>query len=1343
MNFLRWFISFCLLSSVVNPVYAIPPPETLALLGGGIVYPGLLLIGIFTVLLKYIWVKTKLYLVWRMYLARVFSVLLILFFCLKIPFSNQWWAHNHPVSVQTIEYWQQSDSKPVFIDLRDTDSYSKAHLVGSINFPFGEGLTTYLKKNHDTRIILYCELGLRSAGPRWLEADMSLLEQALDENRLFYFPGGFHALMKLGDKTPVPIIINIPSVYANYLLKNPNFTEIKFSDAHASSQLLSDYEKITAKHGTPIINSVISGDLIADKLSQLKAPKPASGQQHQITTQDPSSAPTPSRGQALRAPSTPPRGEGGIERGSYSEAPHLFLTTLTPIEPYPLNSLVLIIFLLSVTLFILRRRELFRSLFTQPSAAYKWINVLISIMMSVVVIRLSFFTLPIPFDYFLYVNVTDLPINSGYLFLMYTFFGLIFFAHLVYPSKKRLNFLHQKLNSVFVPTKYIRVFKLPTWRELFIVGGILSVLYTFSCPLSTIFLLSLFLLVPIFVDLLLYSLIRQFKNIPMHVLNLLEQCGYVCNPAGDTFVQLNTQDELALARIKATIGKETVSLGLFSGDLLDDNKGVDDNKGDQLARFTKKYDLQEATLRSYSGIVRHLLGFFQQDLELHLDSDMNIISLRFYQNYANTRIINRHVLLKHYQILPGKINERRFTSSLFQDVFANPNPLTLDVLKLRWDKKGGCLKALHKLGLLIKYNDKTHEQFVVFSNHIYIDETFEKAIFSANRLYLWLRSKVLQITFNLGTDSVFQDYYTLILPRTQLRLTKLTEDLQKSLSERQLKRVINRALTVLCKESAMWQCYSSLLHQHSFNQLQIEAEKSSSDLSDLINQPLQVLSSLPSYYELSSESGLLDSEVELKQCSGCSYYRNAFLKTETVRTDIRQLQLKEWQLISLLLEKLREKLKLPMSLVYLTKDDFCFLPSKRTKLIDLLNYRYEVWKTQNQWHFPSSFSLQDMEQLSLNSVELQDASFIESHAIRVAGNQQIITGKAVIFQDNLMIDTLPKGSILIADNLLPDQVIACQHINGIILKKGGYLSHTSIIAREKNIPMIAQFKISDIKDNDKLMIQSGNQVTVLSNKVIEWEFLDPTATATDMGNKAHRLAMMSQKGFNLPTTLILKHNSIEKIHQLVSSEVIHDAPSQLWQVYHEELKQILNQLMLKKSSIIVRSSTNAEDSSDYSYAGIFYSQPNISTTEELVSAICAAWQNVVDRAKTIQQYSGETQLALNLILQPYIKGQFGGVLFTESATPGLMHVEIAPGGVEGVTEGNAELTSLFIDERGQTFQAIGEKNSLSEHEYQRLYHLGREIEALFGKPQDIEWILAEQQFYVIQSRDIILRAVPI
>ncbi len=83
-----------------------------------------------------------------------------------------------------------------------------------------------------------------------------------------------------------------------------------------------------------------------------------------------------------------------------------------------------------------------------------------------------------------------------------------------------------------------------------------------------------------------------------------------------------------------------------------------------------------------------------------------------------------------------------------------------------------------------------------------------------------------------------------------------------------------------------------------------------------------------------------------------------------------------------------------------------------------------------------------------------------------------------------------------------------------------------------------------------------------------------------------------------------------------------------------------------------------------------------------------------------------------------------------------MSVEIAHGGAEGVTQGDAIAASLQIDAQGQTFNLIGEENLLHHQAFQVLYHLGQQLEALFDYPQDIEWIFKDQQFYIIQSRDI-------
>lgn len=1267
----KLFIALFFFLTYVNPVYAIPPPETIAFLGGSLVYPGLLLIGIMSVVLKYIWIKTKLYMVWRDYLPTI-ALTLILAFGFAYPSTEDAWIKNNPVTAKTIMHWKEIKSKFILIDIQEKDRYDKIHVAGALNFPAGLGLSDYLKNNADKKIVLYCEYGRRSGMLSWLGVDEKLLQQAKNENRLFYFPGGVYQLMRLSKQGLLPAVINLPSESAQYLLKKAYFSAIEFTkNAQAlPSVTMQKYQQIIAKQHIPIIRGTQSSQ---DDIAMLL------NKQFNVAY-------------------------------SYFTTPHTA-------EPYTIRNALFVLTIFVVTLFFIRRSELLQSLFTKPSAWYQWSSVLTSLVMTVPIINLSAL-IKIPFDVYLYKMSPELPFNTAYLISAYAFFSLVLGAHLLYPKNNRLTFLQHQVTAVFALNQGDYSHQQISWKELFILSASPPLLFMFSIPLPSVFIISVFLLAPFVVDLMLYLFIRLFKNTDGQEVNLLRQCNYLCNPQGTPFILITTRSELSLATIKGTVDNQSIYLGLFTGEII--------NSSHELVQGSH---LKEITLKCYASMVRSLLLLFQQDIDLILDSEHTIISIKLHHNHLESNVMSRHVLLKNYQIFPGTTNEQRFTSLPFQEVFANPTPLLLNVVKQRWSKKGGCITALHKLGLLIKCNDKTQEQFVAFSNQIYIDKTFEQAIFSNNnKLWTWLRKKVVQLQYQLATESILQDYHTLMVPKMQIRLMKLSKYVQQSLPQKKIKRVINRSLSALYKESAMWQCYSSLLHQDAFRQLQTDASNASCQLSPLLQAPLDL--PLPSYYELPSKGKQTIAEAYPSESSSpCAFHREAFLNTEYVRTYLRQFQLKEWQLISLLLDQLARQLELPISLSYLTMTDLRSLPKKRGALIELLETRYKTWNLHNQYPFPSSFSLREMETMPLNSTEQKEEPKSASLALRVSGNQSVITGSAVLFTDNLKLETLAKHHILIADNLTPEQIVSCQHIKAIILRKGGYLSHSAIIAREKNIAMIAQFQTSSIKNNAKLVIQAGNQVTILSPQVIDWDFLESLDNNTEAGNKAQRLAIMSKQGFNLPESIVLKHQSIEAMRS-ISRE------SPLWQDYYDELKQLFDLVALKQTTIIVRSSTNVEDSADYSYAGIFYSQANINSVDEFIAALCAAWDNMMGRRTLIKEYSGETQLTLNLIVQPYIKGQAGGVLFTESNIPGLMRIEIAAGGIEGVTEGTGSLISLNIDELGQTFQTIGEKDILNTKQYRDLYQLGHKLEVLFGKAQDIEWIIADQQLYVVQSRDI-------
>lgn len=101
-------------------------------------------------------------------------------------------------------------------------------------------------------------------------------------------------------------------------------------------------------------------------------------------------------------------------------------------------------------------------------------------------------------------------------------------------------------------------------------------------------------------------------------------------------------------------------------------------------------------------MTRSLLLLFQQDIELTLDQEHRITLIKLHHNHHDSRVFNRHILLKHYQMLPGVIQDQRFYIIIITRNICKSDPLLLSILKQRWSEEGGCLKALHKLGLLIK-----------------------------------------------------------------------------------------------------------------------------------------------------------------------------------------------------------------------------------------------------------------------------------------------------------------------------------------------------------------------------------------------------------------------------------------------------------------------------------------------------------------------------------------------------------------------------------------------------------------------------------------------------------------
>lgn len=198
----------------------------------------------------------------------------------------------------------------------------------------------------------------------------------------------------------------------------------------------------------------------------------------------------------------------------------------------------------------------------------------------------------------------------------------------------------------------------------------------------------------------------------------------------------------------------------------------------------------------------------------------------------------------------------------------------------------------------------------------------------------------------------------------------------------------------------------------------------------------------------------------------------------------------------------------------------------------------------------------------------------------------------------------------------------------------------------------------------------------------------------------------------------------------------------------------------------VRSSATAEDLSYASFAGQHDTYLNIIGEHEILRYISKCWASLfTERAITyrIQNNFDHSKVYLAVVIQKMVFPQASGILFTadpitsnrktlsidasfglgEALVSGIVSadsykvqnnkiiekiISTKKLAIYGLNQGGTETRQLEKNE--QTAQALTDQQIL------QLASIGRKIEAHFGKPQDIEWCLVSDTFYIVQSRPI-------
>jgi pyruvate,water dikinase len=204
----------------------------------------------------------------------------------------------------------------------------------------------------------------------------------------------------------------------------------------------------------------------------------------------------------------------------------------------------------------------------------------------------------------------------------------------------------------------------------------------------------------------------------------------------------------------------------------------------------------------------------------------------------------------------------------------------------------------------------------------------------------------------------------------------------------------------------------------------------------------------------------------------------------------------------------------------------------------------------------------------------------------------------------------------------------------------------------------------------------------------------------------------------------------------------------------------------EQAAYAVRSSATAEDLPTASFAGQQDTYLNVVGAAAILQHVSRCWASLfTERAVTYRLRNGvdHRKVYMAVVVQQMVFPQAAGILFTADPVTGnrkVASVEASFGLGEALVSGlvNADVYKVRDGEvvartiaakqlaihasalGGTEEQAIEparqEQPALTEHQILRLAQLGRRIEAHFGRPQDIEWCLVDDDFQIVQSRPI-------
>jgi phosphoenolpyruvate synthase/pyruvate phosphate dikinase len=308
--------------------------------------------------------------------------------------------------------------------------------------------------------------------------------------------------------------------------------------------------------------------------------------------------------------------------------------------------------------------------------------------------------------------------------------------------------------------------------------------------------------------------------------------------------------------------------------------------------------------------------------------------------------------------------------------------------------------------------------------------------------------------------------------------------------------------------------------------------------------------------------------------------------------------------------------------------------------------------------------------------------------------------------------------------------------------------------------------------------------------VLGFQEIDETQVAVVGGKGAHLAELSRIEGIRVPPGFCVTTDAFRRI--LTNARSIDDHLDRLSRlnsddrdairVLSAEIRRSLEQIAIpddvtaaitnalthlgEHAAYAVRSSATAEDLPTASFAGQQDTYLNVVGPAAILEHISRCWASLfTERAVTyrLRNSFDHTTVRMAVVVQQMVFPHAAGILFTadpvtsnrkvssveasfglgEALVSGLVNADtytVRDGEVVAKAVGKKQIAIQALPAGGTTEQAIDpaqqEQPALTDAQVVELAQLGQRIEAHFGRPQDIEWCLAQGDLWILQSRPI-------